>query len=44
MYFKLTEQQNLRKVAELLCIFLTASDEVEKHAKIMQSNSFDEYI
>ena len=34
------EEQNLRKVDKLLCIFLTI-DEVEKY---MQSNSSDNYI
>ena len=31
MYSKLTEKQNLTKVAELLHIFLRTPDEVEKH-------------
>ena len=39
---KLGEEKNLRKLVELLYIFLTAPDEVEKYVKIMQSNSFDE--
>ena len=38
-YSKLNEEQNLRKVAKSLYIFLTAPDEIEKYAKIMQSNS-----
>ena len=38
-YSKLNEEQNLRKVAKSLYIFLTTPDEIEKYAKIMQSNS-----
>ena len=41
---KLSEEQNLRKVDELLYIFLTTLDEVEKYIEIMQSNSFDKYV
>ena len=44
LYSKLSEEQNLRKVAEWLYIFLTTPDEVEKYAKIMQSNSPDKYV
>ena len=44
LYSKLREKQNLIKVAELLCIFLTTPDEVEKYAKIMQSNSSEKYV
>ena len=44
LYSKLTQEQNIRKVAELLYIFLTTSDEVEKGAKTMQSNSSDKYV
>ena len=44
MYFKLSEEQNLRKVAESLYIFPTTSDKVEYYIKIMQSNSFDKYV
>ena len=41
-YFKSTrKEQNLRKVAKLLCIFLTTPDEVEKY---VQSNSSDNCI
>ena len=43
-YSKLSEEQNLRKVAESLYIFLTAPDELEKYAKIMESNSSDKNI
>ena len=39
-YFKSTEK-SLRKVAELLYIFLTTPGEVEKYVKMMQSSSFD---
>ena len=39
MFSKLSEEQILRKVAESLYIFLTTPDEVEKYAKMMQSNS-----
>ena len=35
LYFKVSEEQNLRKVAKLLYIFLTTPDEVEKYAKMM---------
>ena len=31
-------------VAELIYIFLTTLDEVEKYTKIMQSNSSDKYL
>ena len=41
---KLTEEQNLRKVAKLLCIFLTTHDEVENYVEIMQSNSSDNCV
>ena len=44
MYSKLSEEQNLRKVAESLYIFSTTPDEVEKYAKIMQWNSSDKYV
>ena len=41
-YFKSTrEEQNLRKIAKLLYIFLTTSDDVEKY---VQSNSSDNCI
>ena len=35
LYSKLREEQNLRKIAESLYIFLTTSNEVEKYAKIL---------
>ena len=44
MYSKLSEEQNLKKVAESLHIFLTTHDEVEKYAKIIQLNSPDKYV
>ena len=44
LYSKLIEEQNFRKVAESIYIFLTTPDEVEKYAKIMQSNSCDKYV
>ena len=44
LHSKLSEQQNLRKVAESLYIFLTTPNEIEKYVEIMQSNSFDQYV
>ena len=41
LYSKLSEEQNLRKVAKLLYIFLATPDEVEKY---VQSNSSDNCI
>ena len=41
LYSKLNEEQNLRKVAKSLYIFLTTPDEIEKYAKMMRSNSSD---
>ena len=41
---KLSEAQNLRKVFELLYIFLTTPAEVEKDAEMMQSSSSDNCI
>ena len=38
-YSKQNEKQNLGKVAKLLYVFLATPDKVEKHAKLMQSNS-----
>ena len=38
---KLSEEQNLRKVAESTKIFLTIPDEVEKYLEMMQSSSSD---
>ena len=39
LYSKLNEEQNIRKVAKSLYIFLTTPDEVEKHVRMIQSNS-----
>ena len=44
MHSKLNEEQNLRKVAKSLYIFLTTSDEVKKYVKMMQSNSSDNCV
>ena len=45
MCFKLLcEEQNNRKVAASLYIFLITSNEEEKYAKMMQSNSSDNYL
>ena len=44
-YFKSTrEEQNLRKVAKLLYVFLTTPDEVENYIEIMESNSSGNFI
>ena len=39
LYSKLSEKQDLRKIAILLYIFLTTPDVVEKYVETMQSNS-----
>ena len=44
LYFKLSERQNLSKVAELLYIFLTTPEEVDKYAKIMQARFSVKYV
>ena len=44
LYFKLNEERNLRKIAKSLYIFLKTPDEVEKYAKMMQSNSSDNCV
>ena len=44
LYSKLSEEQNLRKVAESLYIFLTTTDEIEKYVEIIQSNSSDNCV
>ena len=44
MHSKLNEEQNLRKVAKSLYIFLTTSDEVKQYVKMMQSNSSDNWV
>ena len=41
---KLNEEQNLRKVAKWLYIFLATPDEVEKCAKMMQLDSSDKCV
>ena len=41
LYSKLNEEQNIRKVAKSLYIFLTTPDEVEKY---VQSNSSDNCV
>ena len=43
-YSKLSEEQDLRKVAKSFYIFLTTLDEVQKHAKIIQLNPSDKYV
>ena len=44
MYYKLNEEQNLRKVDKSLYIFQTTPDEVEKYVEIMQSNSSYNFV
>ena len=44
LHSKLSEEQNLRKVVELLYIFLTTPDEVEKYFEMMQPSSFDNHF
>ena len=44
MYSKLSEEQNLIKVAQSISIFLTTPYEVEKCVEIMQSNSSDNCV
>ena len=39
LYSKLSEEHNLRKAAELLYIFSTTPDKVEKNVEMMQSSS-----
>ena len=41
---KLCEKQNIRKLAELLYIFLTTPDEVEKYIELIWLNSSDECV
>ena len=41
LHYNFCEEQNIRKDAELLYIFLTIPDEVEKYVQMMQSNSSD---
>ena len=44
LYSKLREEQNIRNVTELLYIFPTTLDDVEKFVKMMQSSFFSNYI
>ena len=44
LYSKLNEEQKLRKVSKSLYIILTLPDEVEKYAKMIQSNSSDNCV
>ena len=44
LYSKLSKEQNLRKVVQSFYIFLTTPNEVEKNAKMMQSNSSDNCV
>ena len=44
LYFKLSEEQNPRKVAESLDRFLPTPDEAGKYAKTLQLNSSDKYV
>ena len=44
LYSKLREEQNIRNVTELLYIFPTTLDDVEKFVKMMQSRFFSNYI
>ena len=44
LHSKLSEEQNYRKVAKLLYIFLTTPVELEKYAMMMQSNSSDNCV
>ena len=41
LYPKLNEERSLRKVVELLYIFRTTPDEIEKYVEIMQSSCSD---
>ena len=44
LYSKLCEEQNIRKFAELIYIFLATPDNAEKYVEIMQSNSSDNWV
>ena len=44
MHSKISEEQNLRKVAEFIYIFLTTADEVDKYVEIMQWIFSDKYV
>ena len=41
LHYDFCEEQNIRKDAESLYIFLTIPDEIEKYVQMMQSNSSD---
>ena len=41
LYSKLYEEQNVRKVAESLYIFLATPDKIEKYGKMLESNFSD---
>ena len=41
LYSELSEEESLRKVDELLYIFLATPDDIEKYVKMMQSSSSD---
>ena len=44
MRSKISEEQNLIKVAEFIYIFLTTADEVDKYVEIMQWIFSDKYV
>ena len=44
LHSRVSEEQNLRKGAGSLYIFLSTSDEAKKYVQIMQSSSSDEYV
>ena len=44
MFSKLKQEKNLRNVAKSFYIFLTTLDEVEKYAKMIESNSSDKCV
>ena len=44
MFSKLKQEKNLRNVAKSFYIFLTTFDEVEKYAKMIESNSSDKCV
>ena len=43
-FLKLCEEQNIRKVAELLYIFRTTTNKVENYVEMMKSNSSDNCV
>ena len=44
MFSKLKQEQNLRNVAKSFYVFLTTPDELEKYAKMIESNSSDKCV